>query len=158
MKEGSLFCSYEIHWTGMLQILFLVSLESSRWGLSTRRGAWAWFHDIWTWGANILEYWMISPLKIKLNCSWKFQRNWNVPLVLLERSLMSRIWWNLFGKIWIQNVGNIDFKVISAAENSTKFQKTRFWKEKSVENVVTLEGWFGRHTRVCFWFVRFVIK
>jgi hypothetical protein len=30
--------------------------------------------------------------------------------------------------------------VISAAENSNKFQKTRFWKEKSVENVITLEG------------------
>jgi hypothetical protein len=31
MKEGSLFCSYEIHSTrtGMLQIMFLVSLESS---------------------------------------------------------------------------------------------------------------------------------
>jgi hypothetical protein len=27
--------------------------------------------------------------------------------------------------------------VISAAENSNKFQKTRFWKEKSVEDVVT---------------------
>jgi hypothetical protein len=36
--------------------------------------------------------------------------------------------------------GDIDFKVISAAENSSKLQKTRFWKEKSVENVVTLEG------------------
>jgi hypothetical protein len=30
--------------------------------------------------------------------------------------------------------------VISADENSNKFQKTRFWKEKSVENVITLEG------------------
>jgi hypothetical protein len=30
--------------------------------------------------------------------------------------------------------------VISAAENLNKFQKTRFWKEISVENVVTLEG------------------
>jgi hypothetical protein len=32
MKEGCfvLFCSYEIHRTGMLQIVFLVSLESSR--------------------------------------------------------------------------------------------------------------------------------
>jgi hypothetical protein len=29
-------------------------------------------------------------------------------------------------------VGNIDFKAISATENSNKFQKTRFWKEKSV--------------------------
>jgi hypothetical protein len=28
--------------------------------------------------------------------------------------------------------------VISVAENSNKFQKTRFWKEKAVENVVTL--------------------
>jgi hypothetical protein len=28
--------------------------------------------------------------------------------------------------------------VISTIENSNKFQKTRFWKEKSVENVVTL--------------------
>ncbi len=31
MKEGGLFCSYVIHRTGMLQIVFLVSLESSRW-------------------------------------------------------------------------------------------------------------------------------
>jgi hypothetical protein len=30
--------------------------------------------------------------------------------------------------------------MIYAAENSNKFPKTRFWKEKSVENVVTLEG------------------
>jgi hypothetical protein len=28
--------------------------------------------------------------------------------------------------------------VISPTENSNKFQKTRFWKEKSVEDVVTL--------------------
>jgi hypothetical protein len=33
---------------------------------------------------------------------------------------------------------DIGFYVISAAENSNKFQKTRFWKEKSVENMVTL--------------------
>ncbi len=51
---------------------------------------------------------------------------------------MSKIQWNSFGKIWIQNVGDIDFKVISATENSNKFQKTRFWKEKSVEDMVTL--------------------
>jgi hypothetical protein len=44
MKEGSLFCFVLELWdhrTGMLQIVFLVSLESSR----RRRGAWAWFHD-----------------------------------------------------------------------------------------------------------------
>jgi hypothetical protein len=28
--------------------------------------------------------------------------------------------------------------VIFAAENSNKFEKTRFWKEKSVEDVATL--------------------
>jgi hypothetical protein len=32
MKEGSLFCSYEIHGTGMLQIVFLMSLKSSQQG------------------------------------------------------------------------------------------------------------------------------
>jgi hypothetical protein len=37
-------------------------------------------------------------------------------------------------------VGDTNFKVIFAAENSNKFQKTRFWKEKLVENVVILEG------------------
>jgi hypothetical protein len=29
-----------------------------------------------------------------------------------------------------------DLKVISAAENSSKLKKIRFWKEKSIENVV----------------------
>jgi len=37
-------------------------------------------------------------------------------------------------------VGDIDYYVNSATENSNEFQKTRFWKEKSVEDVVTLEG------------------
>jgi hypothetical protein len=57
---------------------------------------------------------------------------------VLGKILMSRISWNLFGKIWIQNVGDIDFKVIFSAENSNKFQNTRFWKKKSVEDVVTV--------------------
>jgi len=35
-------------------------------------------------------------------------------------------------------VGDIDFKVIFADENSNKFQKTRFWKEKSVKDMVAL--------------------
>jgi hypothetical protein len=35
-------------------------------------------------------------------------------------------------------VGNIDLKVIFAIKNSNKFQKTKFWKEKSVENGFTL--------------------
>jgi hypothetical protein len=36
---------------------------------------------------------------------------------VVEKILMSRIELNLFGKIWIQNVGDIDFEVNSAAEN-----------------------------------------
>jgi hypothetical protein len=35
-------------------------------------------------------------------------------------------------------VGDMDFKVISATDNSNKFQKTRFWEEKSVEFMLTL--------------------
>jgi hypothetical protein len=51
----------------------------------------------------------IFKLKIKLNHSWKFRRNWNVPLVWLGRS-----WWAAFNGIYlvrfrIQNVGVIDF-------------------------------------------------
>jgi hypothetical protein len=34
---------------------------------------------------------MISSLKIKLSRSWKFWRNWNVPLILLETILMRRV-------------------------------------------------------------------
>jgi hypothetical protein len=54
MKEGNLFCSYEIHQTGIFQI---VPGSFGVFGkLSTRRGAWAWFHDVWTCGAKVLEY------------------------------------------------------------------------------------------------------
>jgi hypothetical protein len=44
---------------------------------------------------------------------------------VVGKILMIRIQWNLFGRIWIPNVGEIDLKVISAPENSNKFQKTR---------------------------------
>jgi hypothetical protein len=132
-----------------------VSLESSQWGGVHGLGSmtfglamqkflniewsfhWAWFHDIWTCCTKVLEYWMISSLKIKLNHSWNFLRIWNVPSVLLERS-----WWAGFNEIYLVRVlfrmwEVLIFRVISA---SNKFQKTKFWKEKSVENVVTLEG------------------
>jgi hypothetical protein len=57
-------------------------------------------------------------------CCWKD---------LDEQDLMEYIWLE-----WIQNAGNIDFKVISAAENSNKFQNTRFCKKKSVQDEVAL--------------------
>jgi len=86
-------CTHKIHWTRVLQIVFLVPLESSR-------GALAWFHGVWTCGVEVLEYWMISSLKIKLNYSWKLRRNWNVSLVLLERS-----WWAQFNGIYLVRFG-----------------------------------------------------
>ncbi len=36
-------------------------------------------------------------------------------------------------------MGDIDLEVLSVTENSNKFQKTRFWKEKLVEYEFTLE-------------------
>jgi len=121
MKQGSLFvlfCTYEIHRTGMLQIGFLVSLESS-----TRRGAWAWFHDVWTCSAKVLEYWMISSLKIKLNSSWKFRRNWNVPLVFLERS-----WWR--GNTWANGTRHTSIDEINFQNLLLESPKKK--KEKSI--------------------------
>jgi hypothetical protein len=109
-------------------------------------GAWAWFHGVWTCGAKVLEYWMISSLKIKLNRSWKIRRNWNVHLVLLER-----FWWVGFNGIYLVRFGFriweilIFLKLIFAPENSNKFQKTRFWKEKSVENPNTWGQWHMPH-------------
>jgi len=106
MKEGSLFlfcfvlyCSNEIHWTGMLQIVFLVSLGKLS---TTRRGAWAWFHDVWTCSAKVLEYWMMSSLKMKWNefLAENFRGIGNLPLVLLERS-----WWAGVNGIYLVRLG-----------------------------------------------------
>jgi hypothetical protein len=78
---------------------------------------------------------MISSLKIKLNRSWKFQRNWNVPLVLLERS-----WWAGFNEIYLVRfrfrmweilILNW-FLLLKIQINSKK------GKEKSVEDLVTV--------------------
>jgi hypothetical protein len=68
--------------------------------LSRRRGALAWFHDVWICNIEFLEYWMIFSLKIQLNRSWKIQKNWNVPLVLLKRS-----WWAGFNGIYLVRFG-----------------------------------------------------
>jgi hypothetical protein len=37
---------------------------------------------------------------------------------------------NLFGKIWIQNVEDIDFNMIFVIENSNKFQKNQVLEGK----------------------------
>jgi hypothetical protein len=97
MKEGKLF------WFVVTRSTKLGCFRSCSWCLwkaLTRRGAWAWFHDVWNCSAKVLEYWMISSLKINLNLGWKLQRNWNVPLVLLERS-----WWAGFNGINLVRFG-----------------------------------------------------
>jgi hypothetical protein len=87
----------------MLQIVLLVSLESSPLG----GGMHAWALLPWLFGlcgAKVLDYWMISSLDLRCKSSWllndffnwKFRRNWNVPLVLLERT-----WWAGFNGIYL---------------------------------------------------------
>ncbi len=97
-----------------------------------------WFHEVWICRAKVLEYWMISWLKIKLNRSWKFRRNWNVPVMLLERS-----WWVGFNGIYLVRFGFRMWEIwilkwFLQLKIQKKSKKTRFWKEKSVEDVLTL--------------------
>ncbi len=51
------------------------------------------------------------------------------------------------------------FNQIFPLDSSSKFQKTKFWKEKSVENVVTLEGLPLNPSTISFhiWFVKKLI-
>ncbi len=137
MKQGTLFCFVSYLWNPLNQnasncILGFLGK------LSKKRGALAWFHGIWTCGAKVLEYWIISSLKIKLNSSWNCQRNWNVPLVLLERS-----WWARFNGIYLVRFGfrlwdlSI-FKWFLLLKIQMNSKKTKFWKEKLVEDMVTL--------------------
>jgi hypothetical protein len=100
VKQGSLFALFCLHlWDppnrdDSDRILGLIGK------LSRRRVASAWLHGIWTCCGKVFEYWMIFSRKIKLNRSWKLQRNWNVPLVLLERS-----WWAGFNGIYLVRFG-----------------------------------------------------
>jgi len=111
----------------MLRIMFLVSLESTWWGGVHVLGS-------MTFGLavqKLFEYWMISSLKIKLNCSWKFQGNWNVPLMLLERT-----WWAGFNGIcfvrFVFRMGEIlIFKWFLPLKIQINSRKTRFGKQIS---------------------------
>ncbi len=100
LKEGILFCFVliyiisfcfvVIHQIKMLQIVFSVFLERSQWkgvhGLNSMM-----------FGLAVQKFlnteWFFIENKIKLNRSWKFQKSWNVPLVLFERSWWARFIW-----------------------------------------------------------------
>jgi hypothetical protein len=49
--------------------------------------------------------------------------------------------------------------MISTIENSNKFQKTTCWKEKLVEDVVTLQGLAFKSNMISFhiWLLKFLI-
>jgi hypothetical protein len=82
-----------------------------------------------------------------------------VPLVLLERTR-----WGWFNGIYLVRFGFgmweiLIFKWFLPLKNSNKFQETRFWKEKSVEDVATL-GPTAQATLVYFtiYFLQLIIK
>ncbi len=129
MKEGSLFCSYDIKRTRMLQIVFLMSLESPWQGGVRGLGS---MTTVWTWVAKVLEYWTISSLKIKLSQSWEFQRNWNVSLVLLERS-----WWAGFDRVHLVIFGFrmweiLDFKWFMPQKIQTNSKRPGFGRKNQL--------------------------
>jgi hypothetical protein len=101
------------------------------------RGACAWFHDVWTCAAKVLEYWMIFSLKIKLNRSWKFGRNWKI-LELFERS-----WWAGFNGIYLVRFGFRMWEILISKwflplKIQINFKKPGFERKKSVEDKFTL--------------------
>ncbi len=103
MKQGNLFVLYQWDPPNRGALDCVLGLFGK---LSRRRDALAWFNDVWTCRIEVLEYSMISLLKINLNCSWKFWRNWNVLLVLLERS-----WWAGFNGIYF--VRRFGFRILA---------------------------------------------
>jgi hypothetical protein len=91
-----------------------------------------WHLDLWCKSSWILNDFFT---KITLNHSWEFRRNWNVLLVLLERS-----WWAGFNGIYLVRFGFRMWEILILKWFSPlKIQiNSQFWKEKSVEDVVTL--------------------
>jgi len=57
MKEGSLFCSYEIHWTRMLPIVFLVSWKALN-EEGCIMGLVSWCLDLWCKSSWIIEWFL----------------------------------------------------------------------------------------------------
>ncbi len=98
MKEGSLFCFLVMRSTepGCFR-----SFSWCLWKALDEEGV----HGLgsMTFGLAVQKFLNIEWFlhwKLNLNCSWKFWRNWNVPLVLLERS-----WWAGFTGIYLVSFG-----------------------------------------------------
>jgi hypothetical protein len=54
MKEGSLLCFVVMRFIKLGCFFYRVFGVFGK--LLMRRGAWAWFYDVWTWGAKVLGY------------------------------------------------------------------------------------------------------
>jgi hypothetical protein len=97
MKEGSLFCFVGMRSTEP------GCFRSRSWCLWKALDEEGWMGLVpWYLDLRCKSFWILNifSLKIKLNRSWKFRRNWNVPLVLLERS-----WWAGFNEIYLVRFG-----------------------------------------------------
>jgi hypothetical protein len=81
-----------------------------------------WRLDLQCKSSRILN-WMVSSLRIKSNCNWKFWRNWNVSLVSLERS-----WWARFIGIYLVRVGLRMWEILILKW----FQKPGFGRENQL--------------------------
>jgi hypothetical protein len=83
---------------------------------------------------------MICSLKNKLSCSWKFWKNWNVPLVLLERS-----WWARINGVYLVRFGFRIWEIFISKwflplKTQINSKKPGFRRKNQLKNVVTLEG------------------
>ncbi len=88
---------------------------------------------------------LISSLKFKLNHSWKFQKNWNVPLVLLERS-----WWARFNGIYFVRFGFkmweiLIFKWILPLKIQINSKKSGFERKNQLRTLKQLGQWRRPH-------------
>jgi hypothetical protein len=106
MKQGSLFVLFCIVLMRSTKLGFFRSASWCLWKALYEEGCMGLVPRRLDLQCKVLEYRMISSLKIKLNCSWKFRRNWNVPLVLLERS-----GWR--GNTWANGTGHTSIDEIN---------------------------------------------
>jgi hypothetical protein len=105
MKEGSLFCFVVMRST---KPVYVRLYSWCFWKALDEEGC----MGLFLWRLNLRckssWYWTISSLKTKLNRSWNIQRNWNVPLVLLERS-----WWAGFDGTYLVRFGSKMWEILS---------------------------------------------
>ncbi len=141
MKENSLFCFVVVRSTK--QGCFR-SCSWCLWKALDEEGCMGlvpWWLDLWCKSCWILSF---LSLKNKLNHSWKFWRNWTVPLVPLERS-----WWARFNGIYLVRFGFKMWEILILKW----FNFQRNW---TVPMVLSERSWWARFSGI--YLVRFGFK